>query len=252
MRLSCLIVDDEPVARRGLEEYVSQTDYLQHMGSCENAIKASATMNDQHVDLLFLDIHMPRISGIEFLKALRHPPLTILTTAYSEYALEGYSLDVVDYLVKPITLERFLRATSKAYEIQQLRLLARESTSAKDSVSEATIQPGQTPYFFVKCDNRYEKILFNEVRYIEALQNYVVIHTADKKMITYLTLSGVEAQLPKAQFIKVHKSFIVSIGAIQAIDGSDVLVGSTRIPISRNLKDDVVARILGNNLFRRS
>ncbi|HTF17149.1 MAG TPA: LytTR family DNA-binding domain-containing protein, partial [Chryseolinea sp.] len=109
----------------------------------------------------------------------------------------------------------------------------------------------QVAYFFVKCDNRYEKVMFSEVRYIEALQNYVVIHTHEKKLITYLTLSGIEAQLPKDRFIKIHKSFIVSVVAIQAIDGNEILVGASRIPISRNLKDEVIARILGNNLFRR-
>lgn len=244
MKMSCLIVDDEPVARQGMEEYVGQTSYLQWVASCENVLKASAVMNEQRVDLLLLDIHMPRVSGIEFLKALRHPPMTIFTTAYSDYALEGYVLDVVDYLVKPITLERFLRATQKAYEIHQLRQIAQQSVEFAQG-SE------QVPYFFVKCDNRYEKVLFSEVRYIEALQNYVVIHTTGKKLITYLTLSGIEAQLPKDHFIKVHKSFVVSIAAIHAIDGSDLLVGASRIPISRNLKDEVVSRILGNNLFRR-
>jgi len=244
MKLSCLIVDDEPVARQGMSEYVIQTEYLQLVATCENVLKASAVMNDQRVDLLLLDIHMPRVSGIEFLKALRHPPLTIFTTAYSEYALEGYALDVVDYLVKPITFERFLRATQKAYEIQQLRLVAQQSV-------EAGLVQELVPYFFVKCDNRYEKVLFSDVRYIEALQNYVVIHTSEKKLITYLTLSGIEAQLPKDRFIKVHKSFIVAVAAIQTIDGSEILVGTSRIPISRNLKDEVIARILGNNLFRR-
>jgi DNA-binding LytR/AlgR family response regulator len=244
--LSCLIVDDEPVARRGIEEYVAQTEYLHLVASCENVMKASATMSGQHIDLVFLDIHMPRMSGIESLKTLRSPPLTILTTAFSEYALEGYALDVVDCLLKPITFERFMKATNKALEIHQLRQLV------SDPHSDTVGTPSPAPYFFVKCDNRYEKVMFNEVRYIEALQNYVVIHTREKKMITYLTLSGIEAQLPKDLFIKVHKSFIISVDAIQAIDGSDVVVGNTRIPISRNLKDEVVARILGNNLFRRS
>jgi DNA-binding LytR/AlgR family response regulator len=244
MKLSCLIVDDEPVARQGMTEYVMQTEYLQLVASCENVLKASAVMNDQRVDLLLLDIHMPRVSGIEFLKGLRHPPMAIFTTAYSEYALEGYALDVIDYLVKPITFERFLRATQKAYEIQQLRLVAQQSAEA-GQIYELV------PYFFVKCDHRYEKVLFSDVRYIEALQNYVVIHTPEKKLITYLTLSGIEAQLPKDRFIKVHKSFIVSVAAIQAIDGGDIMVGTSRIPISRNLKDEVIARILGNNLFRR-
>lgn len=244
MKLSCLIVDDEPVARQGMEEYVSQTEYMNLVGVCENVLRASVVMNEQRVDLLLLDIQMPRVSGIEFLKALRHPPMTILTTAYPEYALEGYALDVIDYLVKPITFERFLRATQKACEIHQLRLLGQQSMEAGQTHE-------QVPYFFVKCDNRYEKVLFSEVRYIEALQNYVVIHTHDKKLITYLTLSGIETQLPRDQFIKIHKSFIVSVVAIQAIDGSEVLVGTSRIPISRNLKDEVIARILGNNLFRR-
>jgi DNA-binding LytR/AlgR family response regulator len=239
-------VDDEPVARRGIEEYVAQTEHLHLVASCENVMKATAAMTGQHVDLLFLDIHMPRMSGIEFLKTLQYPPLTILTTAFSEYALDGYALDVVDYLLKPITFERFMRAINKALEIHRLR------QHVRDPNSETTGMQPIAPYFFVKCDNRYEKVMFNEVRYIEALQNYVVIHTRDKKMITYLTLSGIEAQLPKDSFIKIHKSFVVSVNAIQAIEGSDVVVGSTRIPISRNLKDEVVARILGNNLFRRS
>lgn len=243
MKMSCLIIDDEPVARRGIEEYVDQTTYLQLVASCENVVKAATVMNDHAVDLLLLDIHMPRVSGIEFLKSLRNPPLAILTTAYSEYALEGYTLDVVDYLVKPITYERFFRATNKAFEIYQLRQAAKQSGEGR---SQSAV-----PYFFVKCENRYEKVMFSEVRYIESLQNYVVINTGDKKLITYLTLSGIESQLPRDIFIKVHKSFIVSVAAIQSIDGSDILIGNARIPISRNLKDEVVGRILGNNLFRR-
>ena len=188
---------------------------------------------------------MPRVSGIEFLKALRSAPLTILTTAYSDYAVEGYSLDVVDYLVKPITFERFLKATGKAFEIHQLRKVARQAGSSFLSAQEPT------SYFFIKCDNRYEKVQFADVRYIEAMQNYVVIHTSEKKLIAYLTLSGIESQLPKDRFLKVHKSFLVSMAAIQAIDGNDLVVANSRIPISRNLKDDVISRILGDNLFRR-
>lgn len=245
MKLTCMIVEDEPVARRGMEEYASQTEYLDVVDSCENAARAASVLNARVIDLLLLDIHMPRVTGIELLKSLRNPPLTILTTAYSDYALEGYSLDVVDYLMKPVTFDRFLRATGKAFEIHQLRQNARHS--GVDTVS--AIEP--TSYFFVKCDSRYEKVLFADVKYIEALQNYVVIHTSEKKLITYLTLSGIESQLPKDRFLKVHKSFLVSIAAIQAIDGSDLVVANTRIPISRNLKDEVVSRILGNTLFRR-
>lgn len=239
MKLTCLIIDDEPVARKGLEEYVMETDFLQLAAQCENPLKAARYLNEQSIDLIFLDIHMPKMSGIDFLKTLRNPPLVIFTTAYSEYALEGYSLDVIDYLMKPITFDRFLKAAQKAHEVHQMKRLA---------AGQKEVHPD---YFFIKCDSKYEKINFNEVKYIEALQNYVVIHTRDKKLITYITLSGLENQLPKEQFLKVHKSFLVSIGSIKAIDGNEILIGEVRIPISRNLKESVVNRILGNNLFKR-
>ncbi len=239
MKLNCLIVDDEPVARKGLQEYIQETDFLNLAGDCDNPVKASEIIRGQPIDLLYLDIQMPRISGIEFLRNLRNPPLVILTTAFSEYAVEGYTLDVVDYLMKPITFERFLKATQKALEIYQMKRLAAEQKEVNQD------------YFFIKCDSRYEKINFSDVLYIEALQNYVVIHTGAKKLISYITLSGLENQLPKHLFLKVHKSFIVSIASIKSIDGSEILVGNARVPISRNLKESVVNRILGNNLFKR-
>lgn len=242
MKMTCLIVDDEPVARQGIEEYVSQVDYLEPVASCENVAKAAVAMNECAIDVLYLDIHMPKVSGMDFLKALRNPPLTILTTAYSAYALEGYTLNVVDYLLKPVTFDRFLRATQKAWEICQYRKIHR---------GEAGMLTASLPYFFVKAENRYEKIQFDDVRFIEALQNYVVIHTKERKIITYLTLSGIESQLPRERFIKVHKSFVVSLASVQSIDGNEIVVAGARIPISRNLKDEVLGRILGNNLLRR-
>jgi DNA-binding LytR/AlgR family response regulator len=237
MKMKCLIIDDEPVARRGLQEYIQETDFLELTAQCENPLQASKFVNDEMVDLIYLDIQMPKVSGIEFLRTLRNPPLVILTTAFSEYALEGYSLNVTDYLMKPITLENFLRASQKALEVFQLK-----KHGYKDQ---------ENKYFFIKCDGKYEKINFSEVLYIEALQNYVVIHTADRKLITYITLTGLQEQLPADQFIKVHKSFIVSIARIRSIDGNEIHIGSTRIPISRNLKEAVVGRILGNNLLKR-
>ncbi|HMG91075.1 MAG TPA: LytTR family DNA-binding domain-containing protein [Chryseolinea sp.] len=238
MKLTCLIIDDEPVARKGLEEYVNEIEFLQLVAQCENPVKASPYLSEQNIDLIFLDIHMPKVSGIEFLKGLRNPPLVIFTTAYSDYALEGYSLDVVDYLMKPITFERFLKAAQKAFEVFQMKKLASEHKPHSE-------------YFFVKSESKFEKVNYAEVRYVESLQNYVIIHTTSKKLITYMTLSSIENQLPKDQFLKVHKSFIVSIGAIKAIDGNEILIGDSRIPISRNLKDQVVNRIIGNNLFKR-
>lgn len=238
MNLNCLIVDDEPVARRGLEEYVKEVGFLNLVGQCENAMKASALMSQHPVDLLFLDIQMPKLTGIEFLKTLKAPPMVIFTTAYSEYALEGYALDVVDYLVKPITFDRFLKAAQKAYDLHNLKRL-----HANEKIGE--------DHFFVKCDSKYEKILFSEVTFIEGLQNYAVIHTLSRKLITYITMTSLENQLPKDQFMKVHKSYIVSIPQVKAIEGNEILIAQTRIPISRTLKDDVVNHILGNKLLKR-
>jgi two-component system, LytTR family, response regulator len=239
MKMNCLIVDDEPVARKGIAEYISEVDFLNLVAECENPLKASSYLSQQAVDLIFLDIHMPRLSGIDFLKTLKNPPLIIFTTAYSEYALEGYSLDVVDYLVKPITFERFLKAAQKAMEVYSLKHLAGQPREV------------QADYFFVKCDSKFEKIFYNEVHYIEAMQNYSVIHVQNRKLITYITMTSLENQLPKEQFLKVHKSFIVSVPHIKAIEGNEILIGDARIPISRNLKDEVVNQILGNKLFKR-
>jgi DNA-binding LytR/AlgR family response regulator len=239
MKINCLVVDDEPLARKGIAEYVGEIEFLNLVGECENALKASAYLNQQAVDLLFLDIHMPKISGIEFIKTLKAPPLIIFTTAYSDYALEGYALDVVDYLVKPITFERFLKAAQKALEIQSLKRLGNQP---RDS---------QADYFFVKCDSKFEKVLYQDVRYIEALQNYVIIYTAGKKLITYLTLTSLENQLPKDQFLKVHKSYIIAVRHVKAIEGNEIIMDDRRIPISRNLKEEVIHQILGNNLFKR-
>jgi DNA-binding LytR/AlgR family response regulator len=240
MKLNCLVVDDEPVARKGIAEYVNEIDFLNLAGQCENAMKASSLLNQQAVDLIFLDIQMPKISGIDFLKTLKSPPLVIFTTAYSEYAVEGYSLDVVDYLMKPITFDRFLKAAQKALEVHSLKRSA--ATHLRDA---------QADYFFVKCDSKFEKVFYNEVRYIEAMQNYAVIHTLNRKLITYITMSSLEQQLPGDQFLKVHKSFIVAVAHIKALEGNEILMGETRIPISRNLKDEVVNQILGNKLFKR-
>jgi DNA-binding LytR/AlgR family response regulator len=239
MKLNCLIIDDEPIARKGLEEHVREIDFLHCVASCENPVKAATFLNDQKIDLMYLDIHMPKISGLDFLKTLKNPPLTILTTAFSEYALEGYSLDVIDYLVKPITFERFLKASQKALEYFQLR-----------SRAEHTGTP-LVDYFFVRCDRKFEKVFFRDVCYVEAMQNYVVIHVGDKKLITYMTLTSLENQLPKEQFLKVHKSFLISIPHVTAIEADEIIIGNARVPISRALREQVVQKILGNHLFKR-
>lgn len=239
MKLNCLIIDDEPIARKGLEEHVEGIEFLHCVASCENAMKASSYLSGQRIDLMYLDIQMPKVTGIDFLKSLKNPPLTILTTAYPNYALEGYTLDVIDYLVKPITFERFLKASAKALEFFQLKVNAANHTAR------------QADYFFVRCDRKFEKVFFHDVSYVEGLQNYAVIHVPGRKLITYITLTSLESQLPKNQFLKVHKSFLISVPHITAIEGDEIVMEHARIPISRSLRDQVMQQILGNSLFKR-
>ena len=238
MKLNCLIVDDEPVARKGLEEYVREVEFLSLAGKCENAMRAATFLNQDNVDLLLLDIHMPKLSGIDFLKSLKNPPMVIFTTAFSDYALEGYALDIIDYLVKPIPFDRFLKAVQKAKDFHTLKLKAGT--------------PSTQDYFFIKCDHKFEKVNYKDVLYVEAMQNYCIIHVPDRKMITYITFSGLESQLPGDMFLKVHKSFLVSLDKIKSVDSNEIIIANSRIPISRSLKEEVMKRIMGDNLLKRS
>jgi len=238
-KLNCLVIDDEPVARKGLEEHIQAIDFLRCVASCEDALKAATYVNEQKIDLIYLDIHMPKVTGIDFLKSLKNPPITIFTTAYSDYALEGYSLDVIDYLVKPITFERFLKASQKAMEYFQLKARA-----------EQHVAP-EADYFFVRCDRKFEKVFFRDIFYVEGMQNYAIIHMSDRKLITYITLTSLEDQMPKDQFLKVHKSFLISLPRVKAIEGDEIILENARIPIGRTLREQVVQRIIGNYLFKR-
>jgi DNA-binding LytR/AlgR family response regulator len=226
--INCLVVDDEPIAREGMMEYVRQVDYLNPVAQCKSAAEAAGLLQKHKIDLIFLDIQMPKLTGIEFVRALAEPPLVIFTTAYSEYALEGFELDVVDYLLKPISFARFLKAAEKAQSYLHAR--NKEVSITND-------------FFFIKCNGKIEKILMAEVIYIEAMANYVIIHTRQKKYITYLTFSGIEEQLPAELFVRIHKSFIVAIPAIQTIDGDEVITGLIRLPISKNYRNNVMSRI---------
>jgi DNA-binding LytR/AlgR family response regulator len=178
---------------------------------------------------------MPEISGIEFLKKLRHPPLVIFTTAYTEHAIEGFELDVIDYLIKPISFERFKKAAQKAFDYFSLKQSNREPVD----------------YFFIKSNHKFERVKYAELLYVEAMQNYCIVHTSGRKLITYITLTGLIEKLPAHQFIKVHKSFVVSLDKVNAVDGNEIIIGSSRIPISRTMKDEVLARIVGGNLLKR-
>lgn len=238
MTINCLVIEDEPLARKGLKEYIADIDFLNCIGEYDNALKAAEQISRGDVQLLFLDIQMPKITGLEFFKTLQSPPPVIFTTAYPQYALEGFEVNALDYLVKPISFKRFLKAVLKAKEYYEVR-----DTNLKEA--------NDTDYFFIKVDNKLEKILFADVLFAEASQNYVLIHTPLKKYMTYLTFKSVEDYLPADKFLKVHKSYIVAASKIDTIEGNDIRIGQQHIPISRNQKDEVLAKLLKGNFLKR-
>lgn len=232
--MTCIIVDDEPLARKGLQEYCTDLAYLQNVESFESAVAAGTYLTSHSVDLMLLDIRMPKLSGIDFLRNLRNPPLVIFTTAFPDYALESYELNVIDYLVKPVSFERFCKATQKAFDYFLLK--------------QRQTEPA---YFFIKCNQQLEKILFNEVLFIEAMQNYCIIHTHSRKLICYITLKAMQEKLPADRFMKVHKSFIVALNKVNGLHRTSIEIVNHSIPLSRALRQVVHERIMGNNLLKK-
>lgn len=233
--MNCVIIDDEALARDGLERYVAKVDFLTLLGSYENALTATQVIREQSVDLMFLDIQMPHLTGIDFLKNLANPPLVIFHTAFPSFALESYQLNVIDYLVKPITFERFHRAATKAYDYFQLK---RQPVALSG--------PGKTgpAYQFIKCENRFEKVVYDEVMYVEAMQNYSVIQTLTGKLTTLTSLKKMEAFFPDDRFWRVHKSYIISLARVEAIEGNQVKIGQKMIPLSKNVREEVIRRLM--------
>jgi DNA-binding LytR/AlgR family response regulator len=242
MKINCIIIDDEPLARKGLEEYVQDTELLQLQGTFDNALKATDILMTGKIELLLLDIQMPKITGLEFLKTLANPPLTILTTAYPEYALQAFELNVLDYLLKPFSFERFLKAVMKAKSFLE---------TVQQPSALTTIENAADAYFFLKTENKLVKIAYEEVLFVEALQNYVAVHTKGKKYLSYLTIKSVEEQLPAHRFIKIHKSYLVAADKVESIEGNEIKIGPHQIPISRNNKEEVLEKILQNRLLKR-
>lgn len=233
-QLTCLIVEDEPLARNLITDYVSKVPYLKLIQACSSPMQAIELLRNESVDLLFLDIQMPELTGISLLKTLQKKPMVIFTTAYSEYALEGYELDVVDYLLKPITFERFLRAVDKVNQRMNSTSPAPHITPNHTS---STDQP--QPFVFVKDGTKLVKIRWDDILYIEGLKDYVTIHTRQQKVVTLQRLKTLEEQLPADKFIRVHHSFIVALEAIDHIHKGEVQIGQTMIPISDSYKKTV-------------
>jgi DNA-binding LytR/AlgR family response regulator len=233
--IKTLIVDDEPLALDIIESYIEKIPDLELVARCDNAIDANEILQKEHVDLLILDIQMPQMTGIELVKSLRKAPKVIFTTAYSEYAVEGFELDAVDYLLKPVAFDRFMKAVNKV----------------KDSSDKAHVA-ADDDYFFVKADKKLIKIHFNEILYIEGLKDYVIIKKEAGRVIALQTMKSLEAKLPSNIFMRVHRSYIVNIAKIKAVVGNSLELmenGKTKdIPIGKNYKDDLITIIENNKL----
>jgi two-component system, LytTR family, response regulator len=223
LKINCVIVEDEPLARNLITDYVNKVPTLNLIEACSNPLAAIEVLRNNKVDLLFLDVQMPEITGITLLKSLHSRPMVILTTAYSEYALEGYELDVVDYLLKPITFERFLRAVDKATQRMDNKQPAPIAESSQPDSSQA--------FVFVKDGTKLVKIRLDEILYVEGLKDYVTIHTPNQKVVSLQRLKALETQLPTDKFIRIHNSFIVSLAAIDVVHKGEVQIGDKFIPI---------------------
>jgi two-component system LytT family response regulator len=228
LNITCLIVDDEPLARNLLTDYVTKVPYLTLIKACTGPLEAMEELRKNPVDLLFLDVQMPELTGISFLKSLQKKPFVILTTAYSQYALEGYELDVTDYLLKPITFERFLKAVDKVN--QRLSGLAPVITSEK--VNTET----KPSYIFVKDGTKLVKIRWEDILYVEGLKDYVTIHTRQQKVISLQRMKTMEEELPTDKFIRIHNSYIVALDAIDSVHKDKVQIGQAFIPVGDTYK----------------
>ncbi len=228
--LNCIAIDDEPLALELLEDNISKVPFLKLVASCENPIRAMEVLEKQRIDLVFLDIQMPGLTGLQFIKSLSVKPLFILITAYEKYALEGYSLDVVDYLVKPVSLDRFIKACHKARELFELR-------TAKPG---ATNEPA-SDYFFVNVDYSLLKVMFNDIMWIESLKDYVKINlkSSTKPVVTRMSMKLLEESLPPDRFLRVHKSFIISKQQITAVRKNSLFIGTMEIPVGENYRDTI-------------
>jgi DNA-binding LytR/AlgR family response regulator len=226
--LRCLAIDDEPLALELLEDNIKQVPFLELVGKCSNALEAMKLLKEQEIDLIFLDIQMPGLTGLQFIQTLTHRPMIILVTAYEKFALEGFNLDVVDYLVKPVSLDRFIKACNKAWELYGLR-----------SKQAHTSQPETPDYFFVNVEYSLLKVEFSDIQWIEGLKDYIKIYlkSTTKPVVTRMSMKGLEDQLSSSKFIRIHKSYIVSIAAITAVRKNSVFIGPAEFPVGDNYKD---------------
>jgi len=228
--ISCIIVDDEPLARELLAGYIEQLPNLGCVAVCQSALQAFTVLHEQQVDLMFLDIQMPGITGLNFLKSIKNPPKVIFTTAYMEHAVEAFELEAIDYLLKPITLERFIKAVQKV-------------SPKKEEYAEAASKNSGNNYIFLKVDKRLVKIDHAEIIYIESLGDYIKVFTATQTYVTYLTMNKLEGLLPAHKFARIHRSFIINLDHIQYVEGNFIRVNNNDLPIGLTYKDGLAQRL---------
>lgn len=221
LKLRCIITDDEPMARKGLQGYIEKIDFLELVAVCEDAIQLGNVLKEHAVDLIFLDIEMPYLSGVDFLSGLTRPPKVIIVSAYEKYALKGYELDVTDYLLKPVSFERFMKAVNKVYD------------------GFEKVEQDQADSIFVKTNQKYEKVRFEDILFVEGMENYISIQTKENKLIAHSTLSSFIQKLPQRNFIQIHKSFVVNIDKVTLLEGNLLGIDGYRLPVSRNYREHV-------------
>ena len=239
MKIKCQIVDDEPLAINVIKKFLEQFQSSEVVSSCHNAMDAFSYISENPVDLLFLDINMPTLNGLDFLKSLKEPPLVIITSAYRDYAVEGFELDVLDYLVKPISFQRFLKAMDKA------NAAMREKSAPAQAV--VTIPDNSKAFVFLKVDKKMVKVYLDEILYIESLKDYVRVRTVYEDLITHQNLNSMAKILPDDSFIRIHKSYTISVDKVKSIEGNCVEIAGQLLPMGRNFRKEVKEHILKAN-----
>jgi len=231
--LKCIAVDDEELALELLEDNISKVPFLQLAAKCQDAFEAIKVLEQQTVDLIFLDIQMPGLTGLQFIQSLAIKPMIVLITAYEKYALQGFNLDVLDYLVKPVSFDRFMKACNKAKDMQELKV-------AKTKENAAATNPG---YFFVNVDYKLLKITTADVAWIEGLKDYIKIHlkSSARPIVTRMSMKGIEEELPGGEFLRIHKSYIVSKAHITAVMKNSVFIGDLELPVGENYREEIAA-----------
>jgi len=236
MMIKCIAIDDEPLALSLMEDYISKVSYLQLVAKCSDAFEAQKALQQNEVDLIFIDIQMPGLTGLQFIQSLTSRPMIILVTAYEKFALEGFNLNVVDYVLKPVELARFMQASNKALELYELKHQSKDSSANKPE------------YFFVNVDYSLVKVMFSDIMWIEGLRDYVKIHlkSSSKPLMVRMTVRAVEDELPASNFKRIHRSYVVAINSISSIRKGSVFIGEMELPVGDTYKE-VINQLTGKN-----